>query len=61
MPVRVRECAPEGLLPQIVYVDLVGLPAPAARSALLAGVRRGRAKTVWAKEMLQSFTSSSEE
>ncbi|HLM55911.1 MAG TPA: FxSxx-COOH system tetratricopeptide repeat protein [Pyrinomonadaceae bacterium] len=44
LPVRVRECDPQGLLGQIVYVDLVGLNEAAARSALLAGVRRGRAK-----------------
>ncbi len=41
---RVRECDPKGLLRQIVYVDLVGLKEPAARNALLAGVRRGRGK-----------------
>lgn len=44
LPVRVRECDPEGLLGQVVYVDLVGLNEAAARSALLAGARRGRAK-----------------
>lgn len=44
LPVRVRECATKGLLPQIVRVDLVGLQEIAARNALLAGARRGRAK-----------------
>jgi tetratricopeptide (TPR) repeat protein len=44
LPVRVRECDPAGLLPQIVYVDLVGQEETAAKDALLAGVRRGRAK-----------------
>jgi hypothetical protein len=44
LPVRVRECEPKGLLPQIVYIDLVGLNSDAAKEALLAGVKRGRAK-----------------
>jgi hypothetical protein len=44
VPVRVRECHLKGLLPQIIYVDLVGLEEAAARDALLEGVRRGRAK-----------------
>jgi hypothetical protein len=44
LPVRVQECDLEGLLPQIVYVDLVGLEETAARDTLLAGVRRERAK-----------------
>jgi tetratricopeptide (TPR) repeat protein len=37
MPVRVRECSPDGLLGQIVWIDLVGLPEDAARAALLQG------------------------
>lgn len=42
---RVRECEPEGLLPQIVYIDLLGLEdRNAARGRLLAGVKRERAK-----------------
>jgi hypothetical protein len=44
IPVRVRECKPTGLLAPIVYIDLVGLDEPAAKAALLAGVKRGRAK-----------------
>lgn len=44
LPVRVQECALEGLLPQIVYIDLVDLDPEAAVKALLAGVKRGRAK-----------------
>jgi hypothetical protein len=32
------------LLPQVVYIDLVGLEEQAARDALLAGIRRGRVK-----------------
>ena len=44
LPVRIHDCAPQGLLPQIVYIDLVGLDAEAARDTLLAGVWRQRAK-----------------
>ena len=44
LPVRVRKCDLEGLLPQIVYIDLVGLVEVGAREKLLTGVRRGRAK-----------------
>jgi tetratricopeptide (TPR) repeat protein len=44
LPVRVRACEPRGLLPQIVYIDLVGLSEDAAEERLLAGVKRERAK-----------------
>lgn len=45
VPVRVRECEPKGLLPQIVYIDISGsLEETAAKNALLAGVGRGRVK-----------------
>ena len=44
IPVRVRECDVDGLLGGIVYIDLVGLDAEAARERLLAGVLRQRAK-----------------
>ena len=45
LPVRVRECKPEGLLGPLVYVDLVGCKNRAeARERLLAGVGRERAK-----------------
>ena len=44
LPVRVRECTLTGLLAPIVYVDLVKLPEAAAREALLAGIRRTRAR-----------------
>src|SRR5215510_5648171 len=44
LPVRIHDCEPRGVLPQIVYIDLVGLDAEAARETLLAGVRRQRAK-----------------
>ncbi len=46
LPVRVQECEPKGLLPQIVYVDLVGLDEAAAKDTLLAGVSRKRAKPI---------------
>ena len=44
IPVRVEKCDPEGLLPQIVYIDLVGLDEAAARERLLQGVEGDRAK-----------------
>ena len=44
LPVRIHDCEPRGVLPQIVYIDLVGLDAEAARETLLAGVQRQRAK-----------------
>jgi len=44
LPVRVRECDLKGLLPQIVYIDLVGLDETAAKERLLAGARFERAK-----------------
>jgi hypothetical protein len=44
LPVRVERCALQGLLPQIVYIDLVGLDEDAAKKRLLDGVQRDRAK-----------------
>ena len=44
VPVRVKECDLEGILPTIIYVDLVGLDAEAAHQTLSEGVRVGRAK-----------------
>jgi tetratricopeptide (TPR) repeat protein len=44
LPVRVRECEPKGLLPQIVDIDISRLVEPAAKNSLLAGVVRGRVK-----------------
>lgn len=38
LPVRVKECKPEGLLRPIVYVDLVGLSEGAAKQALLSAL-----------------------
>lgn len=44
VPVMVRTCDLEGLLPQITYIDLRGSTEAEAREALLGGVRVGRAK-----------------
>ncbi|MCB0212634.1 MAG: toll/interleukin-1 receptor domain-containing protein [Anaerolineae bacterium] len=44
LPVRVRECELKGLLPQIVYIDLVGQDQETAKIELLNGIKRGRAK-----------------
>jgi tetratricopeptide (TPR) repeat protein len=44
LPVRVRECDLKGLWSPRIYIDLVGLDEVAAQDALLAGVRRERAK-----------------
>jgi hypothetical protein len=46
IPVRIASTAADGLLSQIVWIDLVGLGPPAAKAALLAGLRPGRAKPV---------------
>ena len=43
LPVRVRECELEGLLKQIVYIDLVRLNVLEAQNKLLAGIQRSRA------------------
>jgi hypothetical protein len=39
IPVRVRECSPDGLLKPIVYIDLVGLNAEQAKAKFLAEFR----------------------
>jgi hypothetical protein len=44
LPVRVRAVDLSGLLPQIIYIDLVGLEEATAQATLLAGVQRSRAK-----------------
>ena len=44
LPVRVREVELAGLLPQVVYIDLVGLDEGTSRVRLLAGIKRERAK-----------------
>jgi hypothetical protein len=48
LPVRVQECNLDGLLPQIVYIDLVNLDETTARETLLTGLRRERAKPPFA-------------
>ncbi|MBI3697510.1 MAG: TIR domain-containing protein, partial [Acidobacteria bacterium] len=42
LPVRVRQCKLDGLLAQIIYIDLVGRDEAAAREVLVAGVRHER-------------------
>src|SRR5919202_6573357 len=44
LPVRVRPCDIPRLLKPIVYIDLVGLEADAAKEQLLAGIKREHAK-----------------
>jgi len=44
LPVRVENCEVEGLLGQVIYVDLVGLDETAAKECLLEGVKPGRRK-----------------
>jgi len=44
LPIRVRVCDLAGLLPQIIYIDLVDLAEDDARARLLLGVSRARAK-----------------
>ena len=46
IPVRVRECQVEGLLGQIIHIDLVGKSEAAARRELLDGTSGRRAKPV---------------
>jgi tetratricopeptide (TPR) repeat protein len=44
VPVRIAECNLDGLLSQIIYIDLVGRDEQTAREALINGVRNARAK-----------------
>jgi hypothetical protein len=44
VPVRVQACDLRGLLPQIIYIDLVGLDEVTAKQALLTSIQHGRAK-----------------
>lgn len=44
VPVRVRPCDLEGMLPQIIYIDLVEIEEKAAGETLLKGIERGRLK-----------------
>jgi hypothetical protein len=42
IPVRVRDCTPDGLLGQIVHIDLVGLDEKSAEQRLVDGLRDPR-------------------
>jgi tetratricopeptide (TPR) repeat protein len=44
LPVRVKDCRPDGLLAALSYIDLVGLEEDAAKIALLGGTKNERAK-----------------
>lgn len=44
IPVRVRDCAPEGLLKAIVFIDLIGLNKDEAVQVLLKAIKAGRQK-----------------
>ena len=44
LPVRVRPCELEGMLPLIIYIDLVELDESKARQVLLEGIKRERIK-----------------
>lgn len=44
VPVKVRECKPDGLLRQLIYIDLIGANEDEAKQRLLEGVNRNRAK-----------------
>ena len=44
LPVRVAECNLQGLLPAIIYIDLVDFEEAVAKEKLLAGIQRGRVK-----------------
>ncbi len=57
LPVRVRECKPEGMLRPLVYIDLLGLDEAAAKAALLAGVKTERAKPKMPPQFPQATTA----
>lgn len=44
VPVKVEECDVEGLLGQVVYIDLVGMSRDDAALKLIAGIQPGRSK-----------------
>jgi len=44
LPVQMEDCEVDGLLGQVIFVDLVGLDETAARETLLGGVKPGRRK-----------------
>ena len=57
MPVRVRPCDVEGLLGQIVYIDLVDQEEQAARARLLAGAQYRRRKPLIAPDFPSNPTT----
>ncbi|NEP01767.1 MAG: toll/interleukin-1 receptor domain-containing protein [Symploca sp. SIO2E9] len=59
IPVRVRECQPQGLLNTIVYVDLVNLSEEEAKTALLAALQE-RAKPEKKPKFPGSVTAAKE-
>jgi hypothetical protein len=61
VPVRIRECNPEGLLKALVYIDLVGKNEIQARETLLVGVKRERFKALTAPHFPGAPTSSQPE
>ncbi len=44
IPIMVRDCKPDGLLAQIVHINIAGMDQNAARAELLRGIRPERAK-----------------
>jgi len=44
LPVRIRECALEGLLPQLIYLDLVDVEESRAGELIIAAARKERSK-----------------
>lgn len=46
IPIKVRPCDPEGLLEQIVYIDLVGIAQSEAEDLVLRGISQSRAKPI---------------
>lgn len=46
VPIRIRECEPEGLLKPLVYIDLVGLEEIEARQRVIDGLTLTRQKPV---------------
>jgi hypothetical protein len=56
IPIRVKECNPNGLLKAIIYIDLVGLTEQEARARLLEGLQE-RAKPTEAPGFPDSGTT----
>lgn len=59
IPVVVERCDAEGLLSQVVHINLVGLDAIAAQKKLLAGLQPGRAKPLAPPSFPRDTISSS--